>query len=483
MVPSGWAYRFAVSADCPDGHDILFTLLTSDSEREIWESRFTIEVHAPEVAFEALEVDDSAGNGNGRLDPGETANLIVTLVNGGSEDATDATGTLRTADPHITILAETSSFGMVPGPGTADNEAAPFVVRADDAAPAAHMADFTIDFSSNGGLYATSTDFPAMIGHTEFLILDLDENHFSGPVMKSLLEGMGRKVDYITDFSVSLEGYSTIFVLLGIYTSRSEEGDKLSGTGRHHVLDESEALHLVDFLEQGGNLYMEGGETWYYDLKTSLHPMFHIQGLSDGGDDTEIILGVDDTLTEGMVFTYSGHNEYMDRLQAEDGAWPIFNNEDPHYANGIAYDSGTYRTIGTSFEFGGLDDGAPPSTKGELMSAMIGFFSNPHPCDLDGDGYEALSCGGDDCDDADPQVHPYYPENPQAGSCADGKDNDCDGLFDSADPDCTPPCAVHPALAANGPIGLSLIPALVLIWLVCFRSIPFPRRKRYLLDI
>jgi hypothetical protein len=47
--------------------------------------------------------------------------------------------------------------------------------------------------------------------------------------------------------------------------------------------------------------------------------------------------------------------------------------------------------------------------------------------DGDGDGYFLPW----DCNDGDPNVHPDYPEQ-----CADGVDNDCDGLTDGADPEC-----------------------------------------------
>ncbi len=48
--------------------------------------------------------------------------------------------------------------------------------------------------------------------------------------------------------------------------------------------------------------------------------------------------------------------------------------------------------------------------------------------DVDGDGYANASCGGSDCNDSDPDVHPGAAE-----VCDDGLDNDCDQLVDAED--------------------------------------------------
>jgi hypothetical protein len=53
--------------------------------------------------------------------------------------------------------------------------------------------------------------------------------------------------------------------------------------------------------------------------------------------------------------------------------------------------------------------------------------------DADGDGHADASCGGDDCDDAEPQDHPGASE-----VCDDGEDNDCNGLTDTDDDWCSP---------------------------------------------
>lgn len=61
------------------------------------------------------------------------------------------------------------------------------------------------------------------------------------------------------------------------------------------------------------------------------------------------------------------------------------------------------------------------------------------PCtDADGDGYGVgPDCIGFDCDDANPAINPGATE-----VCDDGMDNDCDGLVDSRDPDCSAPVPV-----------------------------------------
>jgi len=171
--------------------------------------------------------------------------------------------------------------------------------------------------------------------------------------------------------------YEAVFVLLGIYSS-------------NHVLTDDEAALLAEYLEAGGNIYMEGGDTWAYDSQTSLHDMFHVIGIDDGDSDLGTIEGEDGTFTENFYFTYQGENSWIDHLEPGSGAVTILSNSSPAYGVGIAYETENYRTIGTSFEFGGLADGAG-GTKSELLASMLNFFgidvsSSGTKGDVNGDG-------------------------------------------------------------------------------------------------
>jgi hypothetical protein len=192
-------------------------------------------------------------------------------------------------------------------------------------------------------------------------IFEPDPTPLSGDDIADGLDALGMTYDTSTELPENCNLYRSIFVCLGIFSN-------------NHQLTADEGQALAQFLDNGGQLYMEGGDTWFYDPVTAVHPYFNINGLSDGSGDAGPIEGAVGTFTEGMYFQYVGENNWMDRLAPIGGAFPIFTNVTPAYINGIAYDGGGYRTVGTSFEFGGLVDGSSPSTKQELLEQVLEFF-------------------------------------------------------------------------------------------------------------
>jgi hypothetical protein len=205
------------------------------------------------------------------------------------------------------------------------------------------------------------------------VILDLDTTPITGPAISNGLQTLGYTKPIHVAQNAShypLEAtLDAVFVCLGIYSN-------------NHVLGDAEAQLLKNYLDLDGNIYMEGGDTWYFDPQTVLHPMFNIDAVGDGSGDLVSIIGKVGTFTEGMDFGYSGENSWIDHINPIAPAFTIFSNYSPAYNCAVAYNSGTYRTIGASFELGGLMDGTPPSTKTDLLNEILNFFNVIVPVEL-----------------------------------------------------------------------------------------------------
>ncbi|HOI32278.1 MAG TPA: C25 family cysteine peptidase, partial [Bacteroidales bacterium] len=97
------AFSFEVADYVPNEHIAAFVIEATDGT-ETWESNLMIKLYAPVLNIdEEIVVDDAAGNGDGILDPGETADLIVTVNNTGGSDAFDLITTIVSSDPMLVV--------------------------------------------------------------------------------------------------------------------------------------------------------------------------------------------------------------------------------------------------------------------------------------------------------------------------------------------------------------------------------------------
>ncbi len=347
------AFEVVVDGTVPDMHNLLFDL--SAEGDEIWTSGFSETAHAPELLMASIVVNDPSGNGNGKLDPGENAEISVSIENAGSADAVEVTGTLTTLSSYVTIQSGTMNYGQVNAGNSAGQT---FIVEVDGDTPAGHSAGFEFVMNANLGVHGNDSFF-LVIGQIPVLIIDLDGNNNSADAMLECCENLGVGVDMTTSVPDDLELYSSVFVCLGVYPE-------------NHVLNSTEGQKLADYLEDGGNIYLEGGDTWAFDQQTAVHPMFDIDGVADGGQDMVHAFGQDGTMVSDMDYVYSGDNNYMDHIAPQGQAQTMFMNSTPSYECMIANETNDYKTIGASFEFGGLDD--ETSTKDELMAIILSYF-------------------------------------------------------------------------------------------------------------
>ncbi len=150
-------YDVDIALSCPNNHAVEFTLTCKDDIDSTWVSQFSVVVYAPIIIYQEYTV-----SGNGILEPGETADILVTLENEGGTTAEDVTATLTASSSNITINDNTGTFGNIIVGGSATNAADPFNVTA--SASAAYGITVDCDLIIQAGMYVDTLSFLLAIG-------------------------------------------------------------------------------------------------------------------------------------------------------------------------------------------------------------------------------------------------------------------------------------------------------------------------------
>ncbi len=170
-----------------------------------------------------------------------------------------------------------------------------------------------------------------------------------------------------------LNDYEAVFINLGNY---GENGRN------YHRLTRAEGDVLAAYARAGGNIYLEGSDFWTGDPPTEAHPLFRIEGVIDGHAASGPITGVAGGIADGLVFAeYDAQdNDYTDHLGVMEDAEEVltFRDGEETVVGMISFRGDVYRTVGASFEFGGLVDG-DGATKQDLIRLIVDFFRVPPP--------------------------------------------------------------------------------------------------------
>jgi hypothetical protein len=179
-------------------------------------------------------------------------------------------------------------------------------------------------------------------------------------IHQSLLDA-GVPSTYTEEPPWSLAPFENVYVLLGVYPN-------------NHVLTAPQEQAIVQAVAEGRNVYVEGADCWVYDpYHEALCEAFGIVGIADGEDLQDPILGVPGTFTEGMSFTYTGTNGWVDQIAPAPGAELIFHHNGIGY--GVAARNGSSRTVGLCFEFSGLEGQDLVSSRAALLRRITAYFN------------------------------------------------------------------------------------------------------------
>ena len=97
-------FTFQVANNITDQHVVVFTLDMTDNLSNTWSSTINVLLNAPILDHTTFTINDVAlGNGNGRLDAGETLDLVIDAMNTGHADIDNLTATLGSLSSYVTI--------------------------------------------------------------------------------------------------------------------------------------------------------------------------------------------------------------------------------------------------------------------------------------------------------------------------------------------------------------------------------------------
>src|SRR5258706_2131006 len=107
------AFAYTVANNVVDQHPVPFTITITDNASNTWNAYISHVMNAPALAIGNMSVNDAAGNGNGILDPGETATFTIANLNNGHSASVAATAVLTTTSPYITVNTPNSNLGVI----------------------------------------------------------------------------------------------------------------------------------------------------------------------------------------------------------------------------------------------------------------------------------------------------------------------------------------------------------------------------------
>lgn len=147
-IIDGSNFELSVDNNLPDGYLGEVEITFTDADDNVWTKTLTLRVNAPNITFTSSELieDGTYGDGNGRLDPGESAYLNLTVLNDGSSVADIINIALSGESPYVSIEQPNTGLEAL---GIEQTEVIPFKLSAHEATPEGTFANINYLATAN----------------------------------------------------------------------------------------------------------------------------------------------------------------------------------------------------------------------------------------------------------------------------------------------------------------------------------------------
>lgn len=163
IVSTNNPFTFQVSNQIPDQHEVVFDLQMTDNLGNSWNTIQNISVNAPQIDHISFSIDDvTLGNGNGKLDAGETVNLIVDVTNIGHADFDPLSILTANMSCFTNYVNFNNSSDNVSGMSINGQQTASFNISIAPNTPVGTPAEFSFNIGNSS--YSHSAIFNEVIG-------------------------------------------------------------------------------------------------------------------------------------------------------------------------------------------------------------------------------------------------------------------------------------------------------------------------------
>ena len=333
----------------------------------------------PELRLDVVGMEVFDDTGDGSLEAGEGAEILLTLRNYSHLAGSDSvTLTLQTEAPFVDVIDDKVTTGVTPDMA-AEVQSTFSIQVAPDASSG--LVSFTLSAETSDATISPHSTLdlpPILIVGGGLLVWEGAEGGatFSGQYLRDELVSRGFSVTYISgEFPTGLTGFDGAFLSFG------NAGLDPDGPPFAARLDTTWKVDVIQsYLESGGRVFLEGGDTLGFDVYnlvdgSALLPLFGLENAEDDGvaNPIDSLDGRVGALTEGMQFVESTQSpvEWIDIFTPSAGAEAFFESD---YGVVAVQHRGQYgqRTFCLSYTLAELVDGSTP--RDDLVDALGDFL-------------------------------------------------------------------------------------------------------------
>ena len=165
------AFTFVVADNVPDNTPNLFTINVTNGD-DTYVSKLTVRAYAPIIELGNMGITELSGNGNGRLDAGETAQLSFSIKNAGHSSAFNAEASLTLLSPYINLERSLVEIDTI---NASEITTATYTISIDESTPTGYICPMILNVTS--GQYGATKDYAAKVG---LILEDFETGAFTG---------------------------------------------------------------------------------------------------------------------------------------------------------------------------------------------------------------------------------------------------------------------------------------------------------------